>query len=347
MSSTTATSSCRISVVTGAAGFIGRALLRRLLRDGDCVRAIVLRGDPLRDELCTLCSDPDQLAIIDGDVGDFGSIVGAFTGAQRAFHAAALVHAWAPPERFWRANVLGTQNVARAALQHGVGRLVVISTSDVFGMPDGDRLLDESSALREWGEPYADSKITAIRWFRQFAQDTGLSASVIYPGWVYGPGDRAFFPSLARAIRDGAMFFWHRNVRLPWVYVENLVDACLLASTQPHAAGEGYLVFDTLDGPTLEEVCARIADAIGARRPSLHLPYPLAFGAAWLLQSIWRQARATHPPPLLTVDVKAFGFQWRFSNQKAHRQLGWTSRVDINSGMQQAIDDLVRRSGSP
>jgi 2-alkyl-3-oxoalkanoate reductase len=335
----------RISVVTGAAGFVGQALVRRLVHEGDRVRALVLGGDPLRAELRDLCSDEERLTIIEGDVADLSSIIAAFRGVDRVFHAAALVHAWAPRARFWTVNVLGTQNVARACLQNGVRRLVAVSTSDVFGMPDGDRVLDEASPFREWREPYADSKIAAVRWLWQFTRDTGLPVSVIYPGWVYGPGDRAFFPGLAAAIRDGMMFFWGRDVRLAWVYIENLVDACVLASAQPHAAGEGYLIFDTLEGPTMEKVCARIAATVGARLPTLHLPYPLALGAASMLQSIWRLARAKHPPPLLTVDVKAFGYQWRFSNEKARQRLGWTPHVSLETGMQRALDDLADRLG--
>jgi nucleoside-diphosphate-sugar epimerase len=330
-----------VSVVTGAAGFVGQALVRRLLADGDHVRAIVLPADPVSRELPALCGDCGRLEIIEGDVSDYDTIAPAFAGARRVFHAAALVHAWVPRQQFWMVNVTGAQNVARAALAHRLERLVALSTSDVFGLPDGDRVLDESCPLREWGEPYADSKIAAERWLWQCARDTGLPLSVIYPGWVYGPGDRAFFPALARALRDGSMLFWHRDTRLPWVYIDNLVDACLLASTHPEASGHGYLIFDTIEGPSLEEVCARIADTIGARPAHLHLPYTAAYATAWLLQSLWRLVRARNPPPLQTVDVKAFGFQWHLSNHKARQHLGWSSRVSVEDGMQRALDHLA------
>ena len=89
-----------ISVVTGAAGFVGQALVRGLLAAGDAVRGIVLPGDPSIDELRALAPDSDRLQIVEGDVTDFESIASAFAGAGRVFHTAALIHAWAPWERF-------------------------------------------------------------------------------------------------------------------------------------------------------------------------------------------------------------------------------------------------------
>jgi len=330
------------SVVTGAAGFLGLALVRRLLADGDQVRAIVLPRDPHRGDLEALGSASARLDLVYGDVTDEASIAAAFPGATRVFHTAAVVHAWAPWERFYTVNVGGTQVVARLAREANVNRFVLISTSDVFGLPDGTRVLDESGPLRDWGERYADTKIAAERWARSFAAESGLPLTVIYPGWIYGPGDRAFFPSLAEAIRRGVMVFWYRGAKLPWVYIDNMVDACVLASTHPAAVGQGYLVHDDSDGPTLEEVCTRIANAIGAPPPHRHVPYALAYAVAAASQLVWRAARLRCAPPLTTADVKAFGQQFYLSTAKIRRELGWTPRVGAEDGMQQAVAAVNR-----
>jgi nucleoside-diphosphate-sugar epimerase len=329
-----------ISVVTGAAGFVGHALVRRLLADGDAVRALVLSSDPGSDELRAL-PGAERLAIVEADVTDAARIDAAFAGAARAFHAAALVHAAAPIATFRAVNVGGTRNVAHACARHGV-RLVAISTSDVFGIPTAGEIMDETSPVRRWGEPYADTKIEAEQWLRAFRREHGLALTIVYPGWVYGPGDRAFFPGLARAIDDGFMVFWARGVVLPWTYIENLVDACLLASTHPAAVGQGYLVHDDADGPTFEDACARLARALGKRPPVVRVPYGVAYAAAATAQTAWRWLRLRGTPPLLTVDVKAFGSQWRLSTAKIRRELGWTPRVDTEAGMARALDDLVR-----
>jgi nucleoside-diphosphate-sugar epimerase len=331
-----------VSVVTGAAGFVGGALVRRLLADGDEVRAIVLPNDALAGELRRAAAAEPRLRVVSGDITDTASIAPAFEGADRVFHTAALVHAWAPFERFHRVNVGGTRNVAEVALAAGVTRLVALSTSDVFGLPRGTEVFDESSPLRRWHEPYADTKIEAEQWLWRFHRDSGMPVSVIYPGWVYGPGDRAFFPGLADAIAAGSMLFWYRGARLPFVYIDNLVDACLLASATPSAVGRGYIVYDSQE-IAMEELCGRIAAAIGARPPRLHIPYSAAHAIASLMQIGWRLSRRATPPPLRTVDVKAFGMQWFFSNARARRELGWDPRVGFEEGLALALEDLTRR----
>lgn len=340
-----------LSVVTGGAGFVGSALVGRLIADGDRVRAVVPPNDPCTPDLLNDPFKPDLraayasgvLEIVSADVTDWAALAPAFAGATRVFHTAALVHAWAPWERFWAVNVGGARNVARAVLEHGVERLVHVSTTDVFGFPEGARVLDERSPFRRWREPYADTKIEAEQLLWAWRRERGLPLTVIYPGWVYGPGDRAFFPGLAEAIAGGFMVFWARGIRLAWAYVDNLVDACVQASAAPQAVGEGFIVYDTLDGPSLEDVCRRIAARIGAAPPTRHVPYALALGVAQLSECLWRVVGARSAPPLRSVDVKALGVQWKFSNAKARRELGWSPRIRIDEGMECALEALRAR----
>ena len=325
-----------LSLVTGASGFVGQAIVRRLLADGHVVRALVLPGDRRLPELRALGA-ADRLAIIEADTTSYDAIAPHVAGVARVFHTAAIVHGWHPWERYRAVNVGGTQNVARAALAHGVARFVHVSTSDVFGIPRQDEVINESTSYREWHEPYPDPKLEAERSLWKMHRNAALPLAVIYPCWVYGPGDQAFFPSLAEAIDDGFMVFWHRRTLLFWSQVDNLADAIAIAGTHPAAVGNGYLVHDGGGGPTLQEVCARIAGVIGKRPPTLHAPYAVAFAAAWLAQQAWRVFRLRGAPLLLTNDVKSFGSQWHISNDKLVRELGWSPRVSIADGMDAAL----------
>ena len=243
------------ALVTGAAGFVGLSLVRRLRDDGERVRALALPGDRRLPELRAL-----DVEVVEADVTDAAAIAPHFAGVERVFHVAALVHGWHPWERYRAVNVGGTQAVARAARAAGARRLVHISTSDVFGIPRHGEIIDESHPFDYWREPYPDTKIEAEQWLWEFHRESGLPISVIYPGWVYGPGDEALFPGFAQAIRDGLLVFWQRDTKLAWAHVDNLADAIVMVGRDPAAVGQGYLVHDDADGPTLEEVSARLAD---------------------------------------------------------------------------------------
>jgi len=324
------------SLVTGASGFVGLALVRRLLADGDQVRALTAPGDRRLSELRGLDVD-GRLEVVEADVTDDAAVAPRLAGVERVFHVAALVHGTQPWARFRAVNVGGTQRVARAAQAAGVARFVHVSTSDVFGLPRRQETFTEASPYGYWQEPYPDTKVDAERWLWQFARASGLPLSVIYPCWVYGPGDQALFPGFAQAIRDGLLVLWQPDTRLAWVHVENLVDAIVLAGSDPRARGEGYLVHDDADGPTLEQVCARLAEIIGTPTTPRYVPYAVALTAAAAAQLAWRTLRRPGAPPILTNDVKSFGHRFRFSNAKL-RALGWTPRIGIQEGMQQALD---------
>jgi nucleoside-diphosphate-sugar epimerase len=326
-------------LVTGAGGFVGVALVRRLVQDGARVRALVLPGSRRTSDLRALGAE-----VVEGDVTDAASLAPCVAGIERVFHAAALVHGWQPWARYRTVNVEGTRNVACAAHAAGVARFVHVSTSDVFGIPRAGEVLDESAPLRPWGEPYPDTKIEGEQWLRGFARRTGLPVSIVYPGWVYGAGDEAFFPALADAIRSGMLVFWQRDTRLAWVHVANLADAIALVGRASEAAGHGYLVHDDVEAPTLEEVCARLAAIVGRPFRPRYVPYGVAFAAAWASEAAWRMLPLRGAPPILAADVKAFGHRFRFSTAEI-RALGWSPRVGIAAGMEESYAYLAARGG--
>ena len=328
------------ALVTGAAGFVGLSLVRRLRDDGERVRALALPGDRRLPELRAL-----DVEVVEADVTDAAAIAPHFAGVERVFHVAALVHGWHPWARYRAVNVGGTQNVARAAQAAGVGRFVHVSTSDVFGVPRDGRVIEESQPYETWNEPYPDTKIEGERWLWQFHRDSSLPLSVIYPGWVYGPGDEALFPGFAQAIRDGLLVFWQRDTKLAWNHVANLADAIALVSRAPAAVGQGYLVHDDADGPTLEQISARLASLLGKQLTPRYVPYRVIYAAAALAQGSWRVLRLKGAPPILTADVKAFGYRFRLSNAKL-RALGWTPRIGIEEGMEQAFAYFAARQSA-
>jgi nucleoside-diphosphate-sugar epimerase len=235
--------------VTGACGFIGAALCRRLRESGSAVIAIDVAGEP------------DRRA----DVADPASIVAALAGADAVVHAAALVAEAGRMAEFVRVNVRGTRNVLDAA---GGRRTVVLGSVAGWGY-EFARDLGEDAPPRPCGIPYIDTKgateTIALR----------RGATVIRPGDVYGPRSTPWVTRPLEMMRAGRFFLPRPGdgVMAP-VFVDDLVDAIVRALDEPRAAGRAYTVWDGEPVPAREYF-----ETLGGR-PVRTLPAPLLRAAA-------------------------------------------------------------------
>jgi len=317
-------------LVTGATGFIGGRLVARNLEAGRRVRALVRPGNPLGPGL-----ERRGVEVVYGDVRDGALVRRAVEGAEQVFHCAAVVTDWGPWKWFEEVTVRGTENVCRAALECGVGRLVCVSTNDVFGL-DESRVLDESCPLRPWKEPYPDAKIQAEKRAWEFHRRHGLPVTMVYPCWVYGEGDRTFVPLLADAIWKREMVFWRKNAVIWPTYIDNLMDLMMLVSEDDRAVGNGYLAHDG-ESVTLQDFCGDVAEALGAKRVKTHIPYAAAYTAAVVMEAFWKLFRLSKRPLLTTYAVRNLGSRLRFSIEKAKRELGWSPEVSFRDGFARAM----------
>jgi nucleoside-diphosphate-sugar epimerase len=235
--------------VTGASGFIGAAVCKRLRADGDEVAGIDVAGDP------------DRRA----DVSDPSATVAALGGADAIVHAAAIVAERGRMEDFVRVNVRGTRNVLDAA---GPRRTVVIASVAGWGY-EFRRHLDEDSPPRPCGLPYVDTKGAA----ETLALRRG--ATVIRPGDVYGPGSGPWVVRPLEMMRAGRFFLPSPGDGvMTLVFVDDLVDAVVRALREPRAAGRAYTVWDGEPAPA-REYFERLGD-----RPVRTLPAPVLRAAA-------------------------------------------------------------------
>jgi nucleoside-diphosphate-sugar epimerase len=235
--------------VTGASGFIGAAVCKRLRADGDEVAGIDVAGDP------------DRRA----DVAEPSSTVAALAGADAVVHAAAIVSERGRMRDFVRVNVRGTRNVLDAA---GPRRTVVIASVAGWGY-EFRRHLDEDSPPRPCGLPYVDTKGAA----ETLALRRG--ATVIRPGDVYGPGSGPWVVRPLEMMRAGRFFLPSPGDGvMTLVFVDDLVDAVVRALREPRAAGRAYTVWDGEPVPA-REYFERLGD-----RPVRTLPAPVLRAAA-------------------------------------------------------------------
>jgi 2-alkyl-3-oxoalkanoate reductase len=314
-------------LITGATGFVGQHLSKACLDKGWEVCALALPGDAAVGSLQSM-----KIIVHEGDIRDYSSVRRAMEGCDIVFHAAAFVSDWGPKEVFYDVMVKGTENVCRAAVDAGVKRLVKISTNDVFGL-DESKVLDESCPMSPWNEPYPDTKILAEEVAWKYHREKGLEVTMVYPCWIFGPGDRTFIPLLADSILKKELIFFRKQTLVWPTYVLNLVDLLLLISEHPAANGNGYLVHDG-EYVTFEAFSSEIAGVYGIHLPIRYIPYRLAYFVAILMEFFWKLLRVQHRPLLTTYTVKNLGSRLRWSITKAERELNWKPPISFREGME-------------
>lgn len=254
-------------LVTGANGFIGRALCDALAASGRKVRRAVRAAVP-----------DDTNAIAVGDIGagtDWGA---ALEGVSCLVHLAARTHvlretAADPIAEYRRINVAATERLARLAAARGVRRIVFLSSVKVNGERTDTRPFTEDDAPRP-EDAYGKSKWEAEQALARVAAETGLQTVVLRPPLVYGPGVKGNFLRLMKWVARGwPLPLGSVENRRSLIYVGNLVEAIVKTIEVPRAAGETFFVADRQDVSTPDLVCS-LAAALGIK-PRL-LSFPLA-----------------------------------------------------------------------
>ncbi len=314
-------------LVTGATGFLGGALVQRLLQDGAHVRALVRS----RDKATALVAQGVQTVV--GDMSDDVAVATAVDGVSVVFHLAGkLYEPWEPEHEYRTLHVEGTKRlVERARRQHGLVRFVHCSTTGVFGVT-GDRPVDEDAPFRPTNV-YEATKAEAELAVRA-ARDRGLPAVVVRPGLVYGPGDvhlAGFFRSvLKRQFRPiGRMPVW-----LHPIYIDDMTEAFVRAAVRPGAVGECFNIAGS-EPVSLQGLAAAIAQVDGAAPPQGHIPLAAARALAALGDALPRRLR--HRAPLTSSRLDFLTHSRVYDVTKAERSLDFVASTDLDIGIKNTI----------
>jgi len=319
-----------MNLVTGATGFIGSHLARRLVQDGQPVRVLCRPGSAakLPAELA------GRVAVAVGDLRDRASLVGAARGTTRVFHCAGQVSDWGSDEAFHAINVQGTRWLLEAAKAGGAGRFVHLSSIAVFGTP-APAYFDDESPYGAGRDGYSRTKVEGEKIALEVGRELGLPVTILRPAVVYGPGG-TWLEQPLRMIEDGRMFLvgGGRGTCHP-CYIANLIDAIVLAAEHPGAAGQGFIVADG-EAISFRDYFAAVASIAG--EPPVERSIPLAVGhaLAWLLETSARATRSAGRPLLTRAALDMITAQSRMSSDKIRRVLGFAPRYSFRA----AIDEL-------
>lgn len=330
-------------LVTGARGFVGGAIVRRLLAGGRRVR--VLGRSPM-PELERLGAEA-----VCADVADEAAMRAACAGVATVFHVAARVGVWGPRAEFERTNIGGARAVIAGCRAAGVRRLVFTSTPSVV-FRDGDLSgVDETQPVaRDFPTDYPRTKAAAEKLILAAHEPGRLATVALRPHLVWGPGDLNLVPRvLARARAGRLRVVGDGRNRVDLTFIDNVVDAHLLAEAaldrdDPPAGGRAYFI--TNGEPVvlwdwIDELLRRLA--LPPVRKRIGLAAARRVGAACELA--WRVLRLRGEPPMTRFVASELAHDHWFRIDAARRDLGYAPHVSMAAGMQALVASL-RRDGS-
>jgi nucleoside-diphosphate-sugar epimerase len=325
-------SSGRTVLVTGASGFLGRRTVEILVKRGFSVRALVRKTSRI-DHLRL-----NNVAVVYGDVTDSESLRSAFEGVDYVIHAAADTSGSLEGGRL--TTIQGTRNVLDLCDLHQVKKLIYISTCSVYGIAEyaDQQLVDEGAALEPFPEQrgaYSWAKLEAEKLVARFMTDGKTPVVCLRPGTIYGPGGENYTPMIGFSLRDKIFtVIGSGEFVMPLVYVDNLVEAILVAMTQEQSAGEVYTVVD----PQRIDKKRYMESFIRKLHPSalvFYLPYSLLAAAVALQEKVFGILK--HKPILTSYRLVSSQKPVFYDASKIMKQLGWRPAVCFEEAVARII----------
>lgn len=319
------------TLITGATGFVGSAVLRQLINAGRSVRALVRANSDRRN----LAGLPVEIMI--GDLKDRSSLDRTLAGCSILFHVAADYRLWVPnPQSIYETNVTGTRNIMLAAAQAGVTRIVYTSSVATLGLtPDGSPA-DENTpvSLADMIGHYKRSKFLAEAEVKRLAEEQGLPVVIVNPSTPVGPRDIKPTPT-GRMIIDAASGRMpaYVDTGLNLVHVDDVAIGHLLALERGEI-GERYVLGAV--NLTLKEIFTELAAITGRRPPRIRLPHNLVLPIAYISEA-WARMAGGKEPRVTRVGVRLAKKRMFFSAEKARRVLGFHPRP-IEEALRDAVD---------
>ncbi|HEX5716524.1 MAG TPA: NAD-dependent epimerase/dehydratase family protein [Thermoanaerobaculia bacterium] len=322
-------------LVTGGTGFTGKALVRRLIEMGHQVVALDYKEGLKTQEIRDWGAE-----VILGSVTDMDVVRRSVEGAEVVHHVAAAFREMDVPERhYYEVNVEGTRNVLQAALDAGVRKVIYCSTCGVHGNVDHPPA-GEDAPIRP-ADYYQRTKWEAEPVAREFFE-RGLRTTILRPAAIYGPGDPERFYLIFKRVAGGTfpMFGNGRTLYHP-LYIDNLVDAFILAMEDGRGDGEAYLIADE-QYIEIEDLVRRVARSLGTDVKIPHYPVWPVVVAGHIVEKACKPFGIN--PPIFPRRVDWYRQNRAFRIDKARKDLGYQPGVGIDEGLRRTAE-WYRREG--
>lgn len=321
------------ALVTGASGLTGYYMVKNLIAHDYDVRVLV-RSTSKIDKLKRL-----PVTICVGDIRSEHEIEKAMENIDIVFHIAALFRSASLPGReYWAVNVLGTENVMKAALKKGIKRVVHCSTVGVHGHIENPPA-DENSPFNP-GDIYQESKLEGEKIAFYYYMKKGLPVTIVRPTGIYGPGDLRMLKMYRLIQNRRFIMFGSGNTFYHLTYVTDAVEGFRLAGESPKATGQAYIISGE-EYITLNQFVHAIAKELCVPPPRIHLPVLPLYLASFIVEKLCVTLRIQ--PPIFRRRVNFFTKDRAFDNSRAKRELGYQPKVGYEEGIHNTVKWYIRK----
>lgn len=321
------------ALVTGATGLIGSCIVEHLLEQGYEVRALARKTSDL-SHLKTTGAE-----IVFGDIEDYDSLPPVVQGVDVVFHSAGRVTVgWGSQQDFEVPIVKGTENILRATAQDGVKRFIYLSSGGIYGkICEGDVPVCESTQCRvdlTADTYYEYAKLQAENAVFDYHNQGKIRATILRLGGVYGPRDRLFADRVFRQVTMLPIIAWpgKSNPRLATIYVSDVAECALLASTSDKAVGQAYNVGPPYEIRLKEFANIMLNDGLGQTKFQFTIPYALSYAFCGLME-VWSKLRRAKGMPFLTRQTVRYVNKGLYlDTSKIKEELGWEPKISAQEG---------------
>jgi len=318
------------ALVTGGGGFLGKAVVKRLLSRGKSVRVLVRGKYPDLEEA--------GVAVFRGDVADAATVYNAAKGYDVVFHMAAKIGNWGPYQDYFQTNVVGTENVIAACKAHGISRLIYTSTPSVVHSGGDLEGIDESLPYAEkFTAHYPHTKAIAEKMVLR-ENSPSLSTIALRPHLIWGPGDTQLLPRAIDKFKSGKLRLCKGPPkRVDTIYIDNAADAHILAhdrlNSNAGCAGKAYFI--TQGEPISSgELINRILKAAGYGPVEKTISPSLVNLAGWMAEAIYSIFRIKSEPPITRFLAEQLTTSHWYDISAAKRDLGYQPRISLQEGLE-------------